>query len=150
MKTPACPQCEKHSPSEELGYYGGTHVCRDCTVIFLPCPVCGEVVCSFGGKTESNSPCDHVVVWGVIGNNELLWTSEVAEAAFKTWCKDRYQEEIQNEEWSDDEIDCGEEEFEEYVATRQEWEYFVVSDGESHGHGAAACFVFEIENRDRK
>ena len=74
MAEDQCPVCERPE-SDECG-------CNP-----LHCPVCDKAV-SWFGESYGMNPCDHVVVWGTVGE-EPVWENDKVRKAFLAFCTKR-------------------------------------------------------------
>ncbi len=79
MDPKKCPICGKnpddyteHSESEQDLY---------CSCNVLYCPTCDQPVDWFGESPECN-PCEHVIAWGTIGSEEIVWEDAKLERLF--------------------------------------------------------------------
>ena len=71
------------------------------------------------------SPCEHVAVWGVIGNDDIVWED------------DEYQRKYYHLTEEDDDLD-----FEEF-AKKVGLNYIVSSDQIGHGHNTEVFFLLQ-------
>lgn len=117
---PLCPVCE--IPSSE-----------GCGCNPLSCPFCGKIVGAFS-EGFGVSPCPHMVAWGTTGNGDVYWQSgKVAE---------RFSEYRETMEDDDDET---------LLPSFAEAHGLVIEshdDGEGHGFGSGAFYVFDEKASD--
>lgn len=125
MSKNKCPVC---GMTEDEGCY-----CNP-----LECPQCGQVVSWFGEEYGMN-PCEHVVAWGTVGNDDIIWENKKYEPKFQEyWSKHSYKDDKEH----DDDIFDSEEEAIESFAEEEGLEYACHDDGVGHGHSTGTYVLF--------
>lgn len=131
--TPICPQCK--SRFVDSMYQGGNYSCPHCNCIFLPCPLCGQVVCAFGGDETPWCPCEHVVVF-VTGGGDVIWERAEEEQRFAGWCGGKDED-----GWIVDVLAV--------YATKRGWTFLNISECVGP-HSISAHYVFDLSGDDQQ
>ncbi len=124
MESKRCPHCNSEA-------YDGSE-CYEC--MFLACPKCGNIVNDFGEIGEVN-PCEHVVAWGTIGENEVFWKNKEFEQKFNNFCEEKEGDEEETGLMYIDDI------VREY-ADKHGLDFIIHSDEAGHGASRAIFLVF--------
>lgn len=111
---PVCPVCD--TPESE-----------GCGCNPLCCPFCGKILGAFN-EDFGVDPCPHMVAWGVIGNDAISWRSKEWQARFREYGAHRSE--------GADAMIPG-------FAMKHGLAVESHDDGEGHGFGSAAHYVFQ-------
>lgn len=99
----------------------------------LSCPICGKTVSAFN-EDFGVKQCEHTVAWGVTGNDDINWLSNEWQAKFEAFCAD-------NEDGPDS---CAEP-----FAEKTGLVFDSHDDGEGHGFGRSAFFLFSASKKEK-
>lgn len=72
------------------------------------CPHCGQIVRWFGERGDSY-PCKHVVAWGTLGNEFIVWENEKYELKFQEYYSKHSYNKKENSQEKGNYLFCSEE-----------------------------------------